>query len=1067
MTSTRTQLSSLAACLLLTFWAYNLPAQDTPDWENPKVFSVNMEAPHATLMPFSDQESLATLRREQSPFYKSLNGTWKFNWVRKPADRPTHFYQDDFDVSGWDNIPVPANWEMEGYGVPIYTNIKYPFPPNPPFIPHEYNPVGSYKRTFTIPSNWDGREIFIHFGAVKSAAYYWVNGQKLGYSQGSKTPVEFNITSFLREGKNTIAVEIYRWSDGSYLEDQDFWRLSGMERDVFLWAAPKLHIRDFFARGQLTANYVDGLLSVDVDVVNYAPPSSPTNYTLKMHLLDASGAQIASDQRTLAWKQGEENQQTRFEQSISQPQKWTAETPNLYQLVLSLADESGQDIEFVGCKMGFRSSEIKNGQLLVNGVPILVKGANRHEHDEFRGHVISEASMIKDIQVMKQYNLNSVRTSHYPNDPRWYELCDEYGLYVVDEANIESHGMGYGKASLAKDDTWLDAHMNRVQRMVERDKNHASIIIWSLGNEAGSGINFTESTKWIKSRDASRPVQYEQAHQEPYTDIVVPMYMRIPGIEKYAQSNPSRPLILCEYAHAMGNSVGNLQDYWDVIEKYPALQGGFIWDWVDQGLAEYTDKGEKYWTFGGDYEPEDMTNDGNFCINGLVFPDRAPHPSLYEVKKVYQYIKFEPINLEKGEIRLKNAYDFISLDNFDLYWEVQEDGTPIYRQQVALGSIAPRTEEMVTLSWDEVSLKPGAEYFLNLSVRTQEAQPLIPVGHEVAAMQFKLPFYQPMPTAQMEGIPSLTTEEQGENLVISGEEFQIVFHNPTGALTSYQFHGTELIHQAPAPNFWRPPNDNDYGNRLPKRCAIWMDAGQQRTLESIDVKKISPQQVQVQAIFNLPTVASQLTLTYQVMGDGGIHVNYQLDIGDKELPEIPKIGLQMQLPASFAQMEWLGRGPFENYWDRKTAAFVGRYQSSVQDQYVPYVRPQENGNKEEVRWVAFQNPQGIGLLATGRPLLSVTALPYAPEDFMSENRDDLHTYDLVPKDFVSVALDYKQMGVGGDNSWGARTLDKYTLPAKDYSYSLQLRPFTRGMDPASLARKDQSIMVMEGSVKVK
>ncbi|RMG24349.1 MAG: DUF4981 domain-containing protein, partial [Bacteroidetes bacterium] len=732
--------------------------------------------------------------------------------------------------------------------------------------------------------------------------------------------------------------------------------------------------------------------------------------------------------------------------------KWSAETPNLYQLALSIRDENGRVLEVVGSKVGFRTSEIKNGQLLVNGVPILIKGANRHEHDEYHGHVVSEASMIRDIQLMKQYNLNAVRTSHYPNDPRWYELCDQYGLYVVDEANIESHGMGYGKASLAKDPLWMEAHLNRIQRMLERDKNHASIIIWSLGNEAGSGVNFIESAKWIKSRDTSRPLQYEQAHQEAYTDIVAPMYMLIPGIEKYAQSNPQRPLILCEYAHAMGNSVGNLQDYWEVIEKYDALQGGFIWDWVDQGLAAYTAEGEKYWAYGGDYGPEDVPSDQNFCINGLVFPDRSIHPALLEVKKVYQYVKFEAVDPTQGRVRLRNTYDFIPLDGFYLQWEVQADGQTLKSGKVAELPVPPKGSLELQLDYEGLEPEAGKEYFLNLSMRSKEAQPLIPQNHEFAKEQIPLPFQKASRAVSITDFPALNTEHANGQSRISGEEFEVVFDDQSGQLISYRFHGVEFIHGAPVPNFWRAPTDNDHGNRLHQRAAVWRTAGKQARLETFELQKISPQQVKLSARYSLPT-GSEVQLEYEVMGNGAVEVSYDFQPGDAELPEIPRVGMMLQLPDEFEEIEWLGRGPHENYWDRKSSAFVGHYHSTVSQMYEPYVAPQENGNREDVRWVALRNPQGVGLLAVAQPRLSMSALRFTPEDLTREGRGGKHTYDLKERDFVSLALDYRQMGVGGDNSWGATTHEQYRLPAQPYRYRFRLQPFTKGMDPALLAQQ--------------
>ncbi|MEN7550824.1 glycoside hydrolase family 2 TIM barrel-domain containing protein [Rapidithrix thailandica] len=1036
---------------MLLCFSHMLNAQEQPDWENPKIFRVGTEKPHATAIPFPEVQTLFSSKREHSPYYKSLNGTWKFNWVRKPADRPKDFYKEGYDVSGWDNIPVPSNWEMQGYGIPIYVNVQYPFPKNPPYIPHEYNPVGSYKRTFTVPKGWEGREIFLHFGAVKSAAYFWVNGQKLGYSQGAKTPTEFNITPYLKEGENTLSVEIYRWSDGSYLEDQDFWRLSGIERDVYLWSAPKVHIRDFFVKANLVDNYSNGQLNVEVELNNYHQKKKIKNYRCTLQLYDPQQKLVGESSQSFSLKKNA-NTQLSFSLAIDNPKKWSAETPHLYQTVLIVKNDEGGIEEVIGCKSGFRSVELKGGQMLVNGKPILLKGTNRHEHDEFRGHVVSEESMIEDIRLMKQFNINAVRTSHYPNDPRFYELCDEYGLYVYDEANIESHGMGYGEESIAKFPLWKEAHLDRVYNMLERDKNHPSIIVWSMGNEAGNGVNFEACYDWMKERDNTRLVHYERAIYDRNTDIIGLMYSGIDYIEKYAQKEQDRPFILCEYAHAMGNSTGNLQEYWDVIEKYKHLQGGFIWDWVDQGIAQYTPSGEKYWAFGGDFGPKDVPSDQNFCMNGLVFPDRSIHPGIWEVKKVYQYVKIKAVDLANGKVEISNAYDFISLKGYDIHWSVKADGKVIRSGVLESPSVQPGQSKTFDIAYGAIQPQSGVEYFLHFSVKQKEEAPLVPAGFEVASEQLKLPFEKKVTPVQIASLPTLTLEDAGEQSIIRGEEFTIVVDKAKGQLVSYKYQGTELINAAPAPNFWRAPTDNDFGNNLHKRANMWRTAGKNRDLSNCTVEQISPQQVTVSTAFELPEVKSTITVRYTVFGNGEVEIYNDLKIGKEDLPELPRVGNLMRLPLSFEKMEWFGRGPFENYWDRKTAAFVDHYQSTVSEQYVPYSSPQENGGKEDIRWVAFENPEGIGILFTGAPSFSVTAMHYTPEDLTQESRGVKHTYDLKKRNFISLAIDYKQMGVGGDDSWGARTHKEYTLPAQDYSYSYRMRPYSRGMEPMQLSK---------------
>jgi len=1030
----------------------NVQAQESekPDWENPKVFDINLVAPHAALMPFDDVEEALDARPEQSPFYKSLNGTWKFNWVRKPADRPMDFYQMDYDVSEWDNIPVPSNWELQGYGVPIYVNIQYPFPKDPPNIPHDYNPVGSYVRTFTVPESWDGRQVFLQLGAVKSAAYYWLNGEKLGYSQGSKTPVEFDVTEFLQAGENKLAVEIYRWSDGSYLEDQDFWRLSGIERDVFLWSSPKVHVQDFFVHTDLDDNYENAELSVEADVQSYQA-ASVRAHTLKLQLYNSEGRMIGTVARGLDFQ----NRKAALELSlnVNRPDLWTAETPNLYNVALILEDANGDVLEVLTDKIGFREVEIKNGQLLVNGKAVLFKGVNRHEHNEYHGHVVTEEEMVKDIELMKQNNINAVRTSHYPNDIRWYELCDKYGLYVIDEANIESHGMGYGSESLAKDPLWKEAHVNRVQRMVERTKNRPSVIIWSMGNEAGDGVNFTAAHEWIENRDPSRPIHYERARGESTnTDIVSNMYARIPELERYASEEQERPFILCEYAHAMGNSVGNLQDYWDVIEAHPQLQGGFIWDWVDQGLVKYTDDGRKFWAYGGDFGPEDVPSDANFCMNGLINPDRTPHPSLYEVKKVYQYIKFQAEDLENGELEITNGYDFIDLDNFELYWEVMADGEIVQSGTVPTPGLAPGERTVITAPF-AFEPQAGTEYFLTINAKTKQAMSLVPAGYTLATEQWRLPQYDGSIAVESEDLPTLDVREKGDQLVVQGPDFKVVFDTKNGAMTSYQHHGTELIAEPLKPNFWRAPTDNDWGNNMPNRLDVWRQASKEQKLESFEVEKVKSSEAKITATHFFPAVEVTYTVVYQVLGSGDVVVSNEFIPKEQELPELPRIGLQMQLPGEFEEVEWFGRGPFENYWDRKTAAQVGRYESTVTEQFVPYASPQGNANKEDVRWVALSNYQGQGLLIAAGDPFSFTALHYTDEDLTPEGRGTMHPTDLTPRDEVVLSIDHLQMGVGGDNSWGAQTHDEYKVMAKPYRFTFRLTPFSENVGLPQLAKR--------------
>ncbi|NEW82002.1 MAG: DUF4981 domain-containing protein [Mariniphaga sp.] len=1031
------------------------------DWENQAVSEINREPVHASLMPFDTDAKVIANDFSASPYYKSLNGKWKFNFVTKPADRPSSFFSKNFDDSAWKLIDVPANWELKGYDYPIYTNIVYPHKATPPTIQENYNPVGSYRMEFETPNDWNGKEIILHFGAVSSAMYVWVNGEKVGYTEDSKTPAEFNITKYLKSGKNLLAVQIFRWSDGSYLEDQDFWRMSGITRDVYLVARNTTHVFDFQLKSGLDALYKDGIFNADITLRNLGKVAM--NVTVEAKLLDEND-QVLEFSKKANVASG--NQSISFDGKLANVKKWSAETPNLYQLVITTKDEGGKIIESLGCQVGFRNVEIKNGQLCVNGVRILVKGVNIHEHHEINGHVQDLETMIKDITVMKKFNINTVRTSHYPQPEKWYELCNKYGMYLIDEANIESHGMGYGKESLAKDPTWYDAHLFRTRNMLERDKNHPSVIIWSLGNEAGDGENFIKTSAWIKSRDNTRLVQYEQAGTKAHTDIYCPMYATIDHMIQYAEKNKDKPLIQCEYAHAMGNSVGNLQDYWDAIESHDMLQGGCIWDWVDQGLLTTNEKGEKFWAYGGDFGPKDVWTDGNFNCNGLVNPDRTPHPSLYEVKKVYQYVGFKALDINAGKFEVINKYDFLNLNNFGFDWRIEADGIKVAEGKLSSLNVPAHGKTEVSIPMN-LKPEPGKEYFIIFSAKTIVATDLIPVGHEVAFEQFKLPISAPALSVNPKG--KLTMEKSTGKTTIKGADFTVSFDLVKGSMNSLVFAGKEMLNdgKGPEPNFWRAPTDNDFGNGLDKTDKVWRKAGENKKLISSKVTKVSGNQVNVQLTFDIPgldgkTVAKYISV-YKVYGDREIEVVNIFKTTAEKLPEIPRMGMNLQLAREYENMQWLGRGPQENYSDRNTGALVGLYDGKVKDQYWAYIRPQENGNKTDVRWVAFINNDGNGLLSIGSPLLSVSAHHNLMEDFESPVRTvgrvydgkevvNRHTTDVKERNLVSVNLDYKQMGVGGDNSWGARTHPQYLLTDKEYSYSFRLKLVKKGDDLNSIAR---------------
>ena len=1029
-----------------------------PYWEDPAVFAENREPPHASFTPFPTAPGAATGRPDDSPFRISLTGDWKFHWVPQPDQRPLDFFEPDFDASAWAEIPVPSNWEFEGYGYPVYRDEFYSFPANPPFIPHDDNPVGSYRRSFEIPAEWDGREIFINFDGVYSAFYVWVNGEYIGYSEGSRTPAEFRITEAVRPGTNVLAVQVYRWSDGSYLESQDFWRVSGIDRDVYLVSRPTTYLRDFFAEAELDDDYENGRLRLTVHLANRGLGAAG-RHEVRFQLRGPDGGFVWEQTEVLEVDVplGGEVEAT-VSREVPSPSHWTAETPELYELGISLSDPSGESTEFVFTRVGFRRVEIIDGILTVNGQPITVRGVNRHEHDPDRAHVIDEESMIEDIRLMKQLNINAVRAAHYPNVPRWYELTDEYGLYVVDEANIESHGMGFEPGvTLAGRPDWLAAHMDRTVRMVERDKNHASIIIWSLGNEAGDGENFDSTAAWIRERDPSRPILYEPSEERDNIDIVAPMYVRPYWLERYARSGVEKPFLLVEYAHAMGNSVGNLADYWAVIDAHPQLQGGFIWDWVDQAMRATDERGREYWAYGGDFGPAGMRNDGNFLVNGLVSADRQPHPHAWEVKKVYEPVGISWVDGNPRRIVVENRRSFTDLSDLDGTWEYVVDGIPADVGTLAPLSTPPGGRD--TLSLDGVPMirhGEAVEVVLNVILRTREDVPLLPAGHIVAWEQHH--HWQVRRRAgPLPGGP-LRTQETPDAIQVSGDDFTLRFDRGTGTLASMRLDGRQLLLSGPAPNFWRAPTDNDYGSGMPVRSGVWRRAGRppSRHLDSMTVAAAAASELRpltVTSHFSLRSIGARYTLSHEVRPDGTVAISAHLADVHEDLPEMPRFGTILTLPGDLDRVEWYGRGPHENYWDRRTGAPLGRYSAPVSELAHPYVRPQETGTRTDTRWVALTDGSGTGLLVTGLPTVAFSALPYTVEDLdAGETKAQRHWADLVPRDEVTLTVDYRQQGVGGDDSWGAVPHHEYTLWPREMGFRFLLRPLRPGEDPGRVAR---------------
>lgn len=1031
--------------LLLLF--YSVKTQHIAYWKNPGKIEENKLPAHTTYFPYSNSSD-ALEGSKESDRYQLLNGNWKFHWVENPELRPVNFYQKEFNASLWSDIPVPSNWELQGYGIPIYVNIPYEFMPDksrpiPPYLPEERNPVGSYIHEFNIPEVWTHQQIILHFGAVKSAMYVWVNGEYAGYSQGSKLPAEFDISELVVPGKNKLAVEVYRWSDGSYLECQDFWRISGIERDVFLYTKPWEQIFDVFFQTSSMDYKSDASFSLEVALKNFYQ-DNPKSMNCEIQL-QKEGKIIYHDQQNVDL-QSNHHQIINFASPvISGIEYWSAENPTLYDLIIVLKDKRGKQVDFMHQKVGFRESKIKNGQLLINGKAVLLKGTNRHEHDEVNGHVVSASSMLLDIQLMKENNINAVRTSHYPNDPLWYELCDLYGIYLIDEANIESHGMGYGKESLAKDTRWLNAHLTRGQRMVERDKNHPSVIIWSMGNEAGDGYNFKQLSAWMHQRDPSRPVHYERAGYEPHTDIYCPMYAGIGHITGYALRTQNRPLIMCEYAHAMGNSTGNLQDYWDVIEKYDHLQGGFIWDWVDQGLAAWDQDGNKFWKYGGDFGGPGIPSDANFCMNGLVNPDRQPHPGLSEVKKVYQYVSFEAAPGCPGKFLVTNKYNFTNLDRFNILWNIQRNDKIILTGSIEKPYLSPGNQFTMQIPVDTISTDIMADYFVNFQLETAEKWGILEKRTMLASAQISISNNDMHVVVKYSesGNVQHTEDSNTYHIFVEGL-FSIDINKNTGQLGNFVYQDEVLLKTGGEPVFWRPVTDNDFGAGIHKECEIWKNLPDRFNIENITLQENhEPLMIEVRYFSIEDNI--RYKVNYLIESNGVITIQCDLDTGDQELPMIPRLGMRFHLPGTFNNLQWYGRGPQENYCDRNTAAFINTYSSTVHDQIFPYASLQEMGHKTETRWINLSDGKQ-NLFFTGIPTFEFSALPCLMESLDREKRGSLHLNDLKKATVTEVIIDYKHMGVGGDDSWWSKPHTPYTIPTKNYHWQFRLGPIQNEAD---------------------
>lgn len=1042
---------------LVFFFLANLPVfSQYPDWENAEIFAVNKMAPRAWFIPYQSEKNALSENPAQSSQYLSLNGNWKFHLCDKPADRPVDFFKPDFSTADWKEIPVPGNWEMYGYGFPHYINIGYGFPKDSSQaiaranyaskdgsysiyapIPHDFNPVGSYRTEFEVPANWQNRQVILHFGAVKSAFYLWINGEKVGYSQGSKLPAEFDISRYLRPGKNILAAEVYKYCDGSYLEDQDFWRLAGIERDVYLIGNPQLAIQDFQVTATLDDQYRNGILEAGVTLSN--PASEKGAPEVRVKLYDAG--------KKVVFETGKKveagSREVQFRTELDAVRQWSAEKPNLYTLTITLL-ENGRESQALSQDVGFRTVEIKNGQLLVNGKAIYFKGVNRHEHDPVQGHVVSVQGMKDELLLMKKFNINAIRTSHYPNRPEFYRLCNRYGLYVIDEANIEAHAHRFSpNVGLGNDPRFKKAMLDRIQRMYFRDRNQPAIVIWSLGNETGPGQNHVAAYDWLKARD-SRPVHFESAKQGQFVkpmDVFSNMYWKIKDIEEgYLGKYSDTPFFWCEYSHAMGNSNGNLREDWDFMYAHPQLQGGFIWDWRDQGLQMKTESGQIYYGYGGDFEPQGVLNDSNFCANGLVGSDLTVFPALWETKKVYQNVWVTPTDAAAGGFAIENRHFFTNLDEFEIGWVLTENGREVQSGRLDKFALAPEQSAKINLPEVQRFRKdPGKEYFINFTARLKAATNTLPAGHIVA--QEQLPVAEAMPAkANAVAAGELTLKDEDGQILISGKGFEMAFSKRHNAIQSYRIKGTELLKEPMRFNFWRPLTDNDVGNRFYLVKPFYKGADRDYWASGLEIVKNEPGEIVLRGKQWFRKITSNNYITYTITGDGAVAVQASIDF-DRGLPEVPRYGVRLQMPGDFKQMTYYGEGPFENYWDRKFASQVGIYRSNVADLQVPYIRPQENGNRSDVRWAEFANAAGSGLRIEGAPVVDLVAHDFPMEDLDYVRREvNGHTKDIHSKDMVEICIDYRQRGVGGDDSWGAKPMEPYRLFPGKYELNFVLKP---------------------------
>lgn len=1029
---------------VLTLFAVGLlisPAQDKqlPDWENPEVFAVNKENTRVTAIPYPSVELSINDNYEVSPYYKSLNGTWKFKWVPRIAEVPANFYEESYDVRNWDNMPVPGNWEFNGFGIPIYVNTGFGFPKNPPYIDKDNSPTGAYRHTFDIPADWNGRRVYLHFEGGTNSMYVWVNGKKVGYTQNAKSPAEFDITPYIRLGQNVLACEVHKFSDGSYLEDQDMWRLGGINRNVYLYSTAQIRILDFFAHPDLDTNYKNGIFSIDVKLKNYTDSSQEQQF--EVAILDAGGKNVLRKSQKILIPANNTSDMV-LTGNVPNPAKWTAETPDLYTLVLTLKDAKGNLIEATSNKIGFRKVEIKDGQLLVNGKKVFMKGVDLHEFNTNTGQTVTREVMMRNIRLMKELNVNAVRTSHYPQPPLWYKLCDEYGLYLVDEANLESHGLGYGPDNVSNFPEWHAQHMDRIYRLIERDKNHASVIIWSLGNEASNGKAFFDMYDWAKKRDSSRPVQYEQAYQrDRNTDIICHMYPSWENMVRDAAKDLGRPYIMCEYAHAMGNSMGNFQDYWDLMRTSKNMQGGFIWEWYNHGYPTKDEQDRFYWAYGGDLKGYNIMNDGNFCMDGIISPDQKYLPHTHIVKKVYQNIIFKAKDLDKGIITVINDFKFTDLTNknYTYKWNLLKNGE--VAANGTFNAVVPAgSQKDIKLNLPTLNKQAGVEYYLQVFAYLNEDQAILEKGFEVAKEEFALSVNNYFAEKNRDG--SVTSSKDDEKLTVTSGTTSYEFSLKDGrGLMNVRDGGKKVFNELPRLNFWRAPTDNDFGSWEQYNLRIWDTAGHNVIYKYKGIQE-NDGKVTINYEAKLRGIEALVNIAYQINKDGSITVNAHYKPLSDELPEMMRFGMMMILPKQYNNFTWYGRGPWENYIDRNQDTFMGIWNGLVENQAHEYYRPQETGNKTDVRWLKLQNSEGKGILVEGAQPLSVSALNIRPEDLdPGMTKKQQHWSDILPRNEVVLCVDLFQRGVGGLNSWGAKPLNEFRFMGTEeykYSYTISL-----------------------------